>query len=90
MTPPDHHRAAGTGPRLSEVPAGRRAVIAWAEGEPARRRMLLYGLADGIEIEVERRGHGGDLIVRFETVRLHIPVALARSIRLRPPTPPGP
>lgn len=72
--------------RLSEIPVGHRVTVEFAETLLAERRMVLYGLIDGIEVGVEKRGASGDLIVRFAEARYHIPANLARTIWVTPCT----
>ena len=58
--------------RLSEVLTGERAIIVRSESPIIDRRMMVLGLIDGVEIEIETRGRRGDLVLLTEGKRFHI------------------
>lgn len=80
--PPKAERCGSARPeqRLSDIATGRDVRIRSTRDETARRRLSLYGLIEGAEVKVEKRGGSGDLIVRFGTARYFIPANLAHAI----------
>ncbi len=80
----DPSGSARTERRLSDIAIGCAVSIRSARDEAARRRLSLYGLIEGVEVVVEKRGNTGDLIVRFEAARYYIPAHLAHAIWVSP------
>ncbi|MDZ7753579.1 MAG: FeoA family protein [Gammaproteobacteria bacterium] len=76
--------AAGSEQRLSLIDIGRRVTIRRTADHAARRRLALYGLIEGVDVIVEKRGGAGDLIVRFDAARYFIPAHLAHAIWVSP------
>lgn len=66
--------------RLSAVPTGQRVTIVSTRDPAAGYRMVLLGLVDGVEVEVETRGPDGDLVVAVDGRRFFLPHPIADRI----------
>lgn len=80
----DPAEGARAGRRLNRMLTGERATITHADDPATERRMIMLGLIDGVELEIETRGRGGDLIVIAEGDRYHIPARFAENIWVVP------
>ena len=72
--------------RLSDVLTGERAVIVRSENPIIDRRMMVLGLIDGVEVEIETRDRRGDLVLITEGKRFHILAHYAKKIWVDPIT----
>lgn len=77
-------RRLGVNPRLSDTPTGARVLIERGNDPMIERRLIILGLIDGVEIEIESRGRRGDLIVKAAGDRFHITSHEAQRIRVQP------
>jgi Fe2+ transport system protein FeoA len=69
---------------LAEILTGEKVVLQGSDDRIIAQRMLLHGLIDGTEVEIETRSRNGDLIIVADGARFHVPAHQAGSIWVTP------